>query len=201
MPPDKITDLLQQADRSAGRPARVSVSLSTIRRRVRRRRTTIAAASVAIAAVLLIVFGIRRQPVQPPETPQRIASLEDQIRELQARTDATMVLIQEVLEDERKERRLDELKAQLASIPDPLEEIERQTDKTAFTLIYRADHLYFELSQTDSAVDAYNQVIVLFPNNRWADVARQRIADIKNGKFNKSMPEGAPKWKLQKELS
>ena len=48
-------------------------------------------------------------------------------------------------------------------------------DKTAFLLIYQADRLYKELNQTESAVAAYKEIIQLFPTNRWADVARERL--------------------------
>ncbi len=109
--------------------------------------------------------------------------LETQIKQLQARTDAALSLIQEVLEDEQRQHRLDELKAQLASIPDPLEEIRNQVDKTAFFLVYQADRLYKELNQTESAVENYNRVIELFPENRWAKVARQRLSEIENRKI------------------
>ena len=102
---------------------------------------------------------------------------------MQVTTDAALKLIHEVIEDERKQRRLDELQAQLAGIPDPREEIPKQIDKTAFTLVYQADRLYYELNRTDSAAEAYKQVIMFFPKNRWADVARERLEDIENAKL------------------
>jgi outer membrane protein assembly factor BamD (BamD/ComL family) len=83
-----------------------------------------------------------------------------------------------VLEDERRQSRLEELEAQLASIPDPLEEIRKQVDKTAFILVYQADRLYRELNETESAVETYNRVIRLFPRNQWAAVARERLSEI-----------------------
>jgi tetratricopeptide (TPR) repeat protein len=109
--------------------------------------------------------------------------LENQIKQLQARTDAALNLIREVLDEERRQSRLNELQAQLASIPDPLEEVRKQVDKTAFILVYEADRLYNELNQTDSAVENYNRVIELFPENRWAKVARQRLSEIENRKI------------------
>jgi outer membrane protein assembly factor BamD (BamD/ComL family) len=88
-----------------------------------------------------------------------------------------------VLDEERRQSRLNELEAQLASIPDPLEEVQKQVDKTAFILVYQADRLYRELNQTDSAVENYNRVIKLFPENQWAKVARQRLSEIENRKI------------------
>ena len=200
MTQDQIENLLKQADRTAGAPAPVSVNLSAIRRRAGRRRTIAAAASVAAAAVLILTIGILSRTtdtLDPPQPQQRIAKLEDQIKHLQATTDAALKLIGEVLEDDRKQRRLDVLHAQLASIPDPLEEIRKDIDKTAFNLVYQADRLYYELNLTGSAIEAYKQVITLFPKNQWADVARERLADIEGSRINKSHPKGEPKWKLQ----
>ena len=51
-------------------------------------------------------------------------------------------------------------------------------DKAAFVLIYQADRLYKELNRTESAVAAYKEIIQLFPTNRWAEVARERLAEI-----------------------
>ena len=181
MTEDKIKDLLQEADRLAGPPAPVDVSLSAVRRRAERRRTTSLAGPFAAAAVILIGAGLWNAAKKTAETPQedpRIASLESRIKQLQARTDAALNLIEEVLAEERRQTRLNELQAQLAAIADPLEEAQRNLDKTAFILVYQADRMYRELNQTDSAVKAYNRVIELFPDNRWAAVARQRLSEI-----------------------
>lgn len=178
---DRIETLLQGADHRAGRPVFGRVAAIEIRRRAHRRRVTrtiaplAVAAMIAVAVVLLNVPG--REPKGEPE-PQSIASLQEQVRQLQERTDATLQLVQQVLEQDRRQRRLAEAEAELASIPDPMEQLERQVDKTAFLLIYRADQLYKELDETESAVAAYKEIIQLFPTNRWAEVARERLAEI-----------------------
>jgi len=200
MPEDKIEELLHEADWTAGRPAEVRVDLSRIRRRAHRRRYVSIVGPVATAAVLMVALGIWSVTLTvPPPTPEqeRIADLENQVRQLQARTDAAMGLIQEMLEQERRRQRLDELEAELASIPDPFEEMQKQVDKTAFMLVYQADRLYRELNQTASAVEAYNRVIRLFPKNRWAQVARQRLEKIKNKRSNQTDSKGDLKWKPQ----
>ena len=133
--------------------------------------------------VALSVLALMFRTTEPAEEQEKIALLETKIRQLQARTDAALSLIHQVLEDEQRQSRLDELQAQLANIPDPLEEVRRQVDKTAFFLVYQADRLYRELNQTDSAVENYNRVIELFPENRWAKVARQRLTEIENRKI------------------
>jgi TolA-binding protein len=180
---ETIEMLLQKADDFAGRPTFDRVTAGTIRQRVHRRqivRITVplpAAAAIAITAAVW-TLSVKTQEAVPQPGPQKIASLEEQVRQLQERTDATLKLVQEVLEKDRQQRRLASLEAELASIPDPMRQVEREVDKTAFLLIYRADRLYKELNQTESAVAAYKEIIQLFPTNRWAEVARERLAEI-----------------------
>jgi len=182
MTENKFENLLKEADRMAGGPARAGVDLSAVRQRANRRRLASSVGPVVAAAVLLIGLGlasITMKRSEPAHEQLKIASLEAQVRQLQASTDATLALIHEVLEDERRQDRLEELEAELASIPDPLEEIEKQVDKTAFILVYQADRLYRELNETESAVETYKRVIKLFPRNQWAAVAQERLAQIK----------------------
>lgn len=188
-----IESLLRRADAVAERPVFADISTAGMRQRLRRRRVIRTGGSLAAAAVvtLTVVFAALclRTKVPPPE-PQRIASLEEQVEQLQARTDATLRLVQEVLEKDRQQRRLAALEAELASIPDPTRQIERQVDRTAFLLIYQADRLYKELNQTESAVAAYKELIQLFPDNRWAQVARERLSQIEQRQINKSEDKG-----------
>ncbi len=190
MTEDKIKNLLQEADRMAGLPRPVSSNLSAIvKHRAHRRRLRVTLTSpLAAAAVILIAAGIWNLAIRTSERTkdqEKIVSLEKQLEQLQIRTDAALNLMQEMLVAKQQVNSLDELEAQLASIPDPLEEIQKQVDKTAFILVYQADRLYRELNRTDSAVEAYNRVIKLFPKNRWAQVARQRLSEIESRKFNK----------------
>jgi len=202
---DKIKNLLQEADQTAGQPVPVPANLSAaVRRRAHRRHFVNLAAPFAAAAVVLIAIGIWNLAIRTTETTQeqeKIALLETQIEQLQAKTNAALNLIQEVLVEEQKRHSLDELEAQLASIPDPLEEIQKQVDKTAFILVYQADRMYRELNRTDSAVETYNRVIELFPKNQWAQVARQRLSKIENRRFNKIYKKGELKWNPQNASS
>jgi uncharacterized protein YoxC len=184
MTEDKIRKLLKKADQTAGGPIPVSVDLFAVRRNANRRQTLNLAARIAAVAVVVIALGIWSFTAKKARDRQRIIALEAQIKQLQVQTDATLSLIRQVLEEERKQRRLYELRAQLASIPDPLEEIQKQVDKTAFILVYQANRMYSELNQKDSAVQAYKRVIELFPQSRWAEVARQRLSEIQNNQLN-----------------
>jgi tetratricopeptide (TPR) repeat protein len=202
MTEDKIKNLLQEADRMAGLPRPVSANLSAIvRRRAHRRHVLVSlTAPLAAAAVILIAAGVWNLALRTSERTkdqEKIVTLERQLEQLQAKTDAAINLLQEVLVAEQQKQSLGELEAQLASIPDPLEEIQRQVDKTASILVYQADRLYSELNRTDSAVETYYRVIELSPNSRWAQQARQRLLEIQSRKFNKEDSKGELKWKPQ----
>jgi len=187
MTEDKIKNLLYEADQTAGGPVPLSSNLAAaVRRRASRRQTANLALRVAAAAVILFAIGIWSFNVKKTRDRQRIVALEMQIKELKTQTDATLNLIREVLDEERKQRRLNELQAQLASYSDPLEEIQKQADKTAFFLVYQANRMYRELDQKDSAIKAYKRVIELFPQSRWAEVARQRLSEIQKNQHDNS---------------
>jgi len=201
MTEDKIKNLLQEADRKAGLPGPVSANLSAIvRRRAHRRHLHISiAAPLATAAVILIAVGVSNFSFRTTETTkdqEKLVLLEKQFEQLQAKTDAAVNLIQEMLVVEQKQLSLNELEAQLASIPDPLEVIQRQVDKTASILVFQADRLY-RTNRTDSAVEAYNRVVELFPKTIHAQKARQRLLEIESRKFNKKDSKGELKWKSE----
>lgn len=187
MTEDKIKNLLQKADQTAAGPAPVSANLAAdVRRRANRRQTVNLTARIAAAAVVVIALGIWSYTAKKTRDQQKLVTLEIQIKQLRAQTDATLNFIREVLDEERKQRCLQELQAQLASYSDPLEEIQKQVDKTAFILVYQANRMYRELDQKASAIRAYNRVIELFPQSRWAEEARQRISEIKSNQHNNS---------------
>lgn len=189
-----LRDLLRATRRAAGEPAYSSITVVRIRQRIRRRRLMTAGVST-VAAVLLFAGGVLWTLWAPPHVPDaeqnRMESLEIQMGQLRAQTDAMSRLLREAMDRERKERALAALEAELARIPDPVDEAAQQVDKAAFVLLYHADRLYRELNQAESAVEAYNQVIRFFPKNRWAEVARQRLSEIRERKLNKT---GESRW-------
>lgn len=195
---EQIKQLIMKVDEAAGEPTFRRITTAGVRRQTHHRQLVRVAVPTSLAAVLAVaaaLSAIWMRTERPQPQPQRIASLEEQVKQLQARTDATLKLVQEVLERDRQDRRLAALETELASIPDPLKEIDRQVDKTAFILVYQADKLYKELNQTESAVAAYKEVIQLFPTNRWAAVARERLSQIEQSRINKSDGQkGEPKW-------
>jgi hypothetical protein len=203
MTEDRIKNLLKETDRLAGRPKTFKVDISSIRKKAQRRKIINIASPVAAAAVL--IFGVGFLILHAPDTesiekPVETASTEMKIKQLQASTDATLNLIHEILEQEQRQQRLKVLKAELAAIPDPIKQINEELDRTAFILVYSADKMYNELNLTDSAVETYKRVIKLFPDNQWAQVARERLDTIKNAE-NKNRSKGDSKWKKQNILS
>ena len=188
MSEEKLIELLQRADRHAGsyRSDGTDNIAETVRLRLRSRRIKRIACSSAAAAVVMAgicvwaVAGILNV-----RTDRQIADLKAKVVDLAAQTKVSQKLVADLLERERQSRRLIQLERELASIPDPLEEIARQNDRTAFIMVYQADRLYRELNLTGSAVETYNRVIELFPENKWAKVARERLSEM-NKKNNET---------------
>ena len=117
---EEIKNLLRQADNTADKPAWSSVSISNIRHRAGRKRFVKLILPPAIAAVLIITTGIwnfNKEPESKNYEPQQNVSIESRIEKLQASTDNAIKLIHEMLDQERKQRQLDELQANLANHP------------------------------------------------------------------------------------
>jgi tetratricopeptide (TPR) repeat protein len=184
MTEDRIKDLLQEADRIAGVPEQASVDTGIIRHRAHKRylaRKIVFFTAAAAAIILTIsVWTLSVRTTKPIGDNDGLVRLQAQVKYLQARTDATLKLVQEMLQKEQKQRELEALQAQLESIGDPREEISQQVERTALILVFQADRMYRELGQKNSAIQAYSRVIELFPQSRWAKVARQRLLDIQN---------------------
>lgn len=178
---DKIQSLLGDADRKAGPPRSVSVDFSAIRHRARQKRLARLVVPGTAAAVVLVALSIWTAVLRTDRAAgeqEKIAALENEVRVLQARTDAALKLIREMVANEQRQRRLDQLQAELTSIPDPLEEVQKQVETTAFIMVYQADRMYREPNQRDSAIRAYRRTIELFPETESAEAARQRLNQI-----------------------
>ena len=185
---DRLEQLLQTADKSAGRPIYHTDNLADfVRRRARGRHIKMIVAPIAAAVFILAglcLFTFTNKAGQKPLTPQQIASLNAQIKDLNKRVDATLNLVREVLARQKAQQRLDELNAQLAAIPDPLEEMNKKIEKTAFILVYYADKRYEESGDPQDVIQTYNRVIELFPDTRSAELAKQKLIEIQKTKTN-----------------
>jgi hypothetical protein len=202
---NKLKNLLFKADHDAGEPSPVEVDISVIHQRAKRRqiyRIVYPAAAVAIVILSVSIWSLSGSKTEPAKKPILLANdFETKLKQLQASTDETIQLIQEISKQEQRQKNLSELEAELASIPDPIQQINEQLDRTAFILVYSADKMYNELNLTDSAVETYKRVIKLFPDNQWALVARERLEEIKNRRNNNDNSKGDTKWQQQNTLS
>jgi hypothetical protein len=195
---ETIKDLLRAADEASEAPSFGPVTTAQIRQRLRRRRVVSLGLPAAAAAVVLLgsaLWWLRPAADVTPAgpAPTTVAELESQITQLRVQTETTLKLVREVVERDKRERRLAAMEGELARIGDPMREIQRQVDKTAFVMVYQADRLYKELNETESAVEAYKEIIQLFPDNRWADVARERLSQIEQRQINKCDGKGETK--------
>jgi len=195
MAEDTLINMLRKADELAGPPTDVLVRASDLRRRVHRRRLTTATISLAGVIVVLFTTGTWRrggQAERPLET-LSITALQAQMKALQAKTEAALNLISEVLEQDRISRQMAQHQTELAGMMDGMERARQQVDKTAFILLYQADQLYLHLNQANDAAQKYQQVIRLFPQSRSAQIAQQRLNEIKDKTDKQSKAKGDEK--------
>ena len=188
MPDDKLEQLLHTADKSAGTPLYKPDSLAdAVHRRARRRRIKVVVAPIAAAVLILAgfcLFTFTNKTRQKPLTPEQIASLNTQIRNLNEKTDATLKLVREVIERQKSLERLAKLNAQLAEFKDPLEQLNKNINKTALILVYYADKRYEESGNPQDVIQTYNRVIELFPDTNSAKLAKQKLVEIQKNKTN-----------------
>jgi DNA repair exonuclease SbcCD ATPase subunit len=191
MEEEKIKQLLQEADKGA-EVVRIGAKeiAASARRRARHIKVRRAWFRAAAAAVILTAAGVWVAQIQKNLEAERTAAFEKQVAELSVRTDAIVNLLNEVLENDRRQKELAEAEARLAAVGNPMEEIESEIDKAAFVLVYQADVMYKQLEQTETAVETYKQVIKYFGDNRWAEVARERLKEIEKDNVNGNGKEG-----------
>ena len=187
---DEIKELLNSADAAAGPVSYGSISAAGIRARARGRRIRLFAFPLTAAAVVFLGVGVhllhRPAPESATNDADRIVALEEQIKQLQAQSAETQRLVREVLAAEHQKSRIEALEAELASMRDPAEEMRQQTNEAAYRLLYQADRFYQELNQRQSAIETYEQVIRVFPDSPWAEEARDRLAEIRTHRANRT---------------
>ncbi|MBN1846888.1 MAG: hypothetical protein JW810_14475 [Sedimentisphaerales bacterium] len=197
-----IETVLRQADQMAGTPHLPADLAERIHRADRRRRRitgSLAAAGLILAAGILYAtasyvpgrFGSAPNPQpghplqkvgqphwQDPLVQAQIDSLRRQVDQLRAQADLRTALLQEVIKLENQRQRIRTLERQANVQPDPLDELTRQVERAALVTLYQADRKYQELDLQDSAIADYRRLIELYPDTRWAQTARMRLATI-----------------------
>jgi len=189
MTKDKMQNLLQNADRMAGPPGTVSVGLAGITRQHahhRHRRKIVA--SLSVAAVIMLSVGIWQWTagVGRINEQKRIAKMQADMQFLRAQADVTLKVVNELLERQRRQQRIAELRAKLAAIDDPLEKMNEEIETTAFTIVYFADKKLQRPGQKAAAIEDYKTVLRLYPQTRSAEKAKQRLAQLQD---NSTIPK------------
>lgn len=194
---DRIEELLQQTDERAGEP-RLTANLAerTYRAYARRRRVTVglstAAGLILVAGIVYMTRGIvfrggsteSRQKVVAERNGSRemvqgeIEQLRAEVAQLRAEAEFRTAILAEVLRVQKQQAKIRALERQVRSQTDPLAEVNRLVERAALVTVYQADRKYNELDLKESAIADYRQVIKLYPETRWAENARQRLAEI-----------------------
>jgi len=195
--PDHIEELLQEADEQAGVP-RLTPNLAARTYRVYAQRRRVRS-GLSVAASMLIVAGIihmgrgivfrgdttelRQDVVVGRDGPQQavqgeIEQLRSEVAQLRSEAEFRTAILAEVLRVQKQQAKIRALERQVRSQTDPLAEVNRLVERAALVILYQADRKYNELNLKESAIADYQQVIQYYPNTRWAESARQRLAEI-----------------------
>jgi hypothetical protein len=189
-----VKEILQRADRLAAPPRPVTVDAGAIRRRAGAAQTAVrvgwlAGAGIAAALGVCVWLGLAREPrrhsgsdIPAAADSQRIAQLEAEVKTLRASSDRMFALLQETLEQRDRDRRVAELRKELAGIPEPMDRVKSQVNQAAERMVQEADELLRSRRQRALAAARYQRVIELFPDTEWASVARQRLEEIAGAK-------------------
>ena len=190
---DPLEELLRRADAAAGPPELPGDLPGRVRRlALRRRRARLAAAGIAAAVVIAVALGVVLHDLRtaPPAKvgPTVAATQQDkggvegadvaaELARLDSEARSRLAVVAHMLACEARHKRLAELRRELAK-PGVAEQIQRQVDDAAFVLIYFADRQLRQEHGRQAAVANYQQVIQLFGQTRWAEVARRRLREI-----------------------
>ena len=184
MTTDPLAVRLRQADAAAPPPRLRAALAETVRARARarsRRRAAGAAALVTLAAGWSAWVTRDRAPVASPVAqatsvtpapPPAPADLRSEISRLRAESDARLAAVAM-------------LRVRRASLPpssiDASSTARAEREKAALAMVDHADRLRRDLKQVDAALSAYRRTVELFPDTRWAAVARRRIEQLGPG--------------------
>ena len=200
MSEDPIKQLLRRADQAAGPPNSQGDLVERVFRLAGRRaavtRWAVAAGIVlALGAGLMVriagpgggrrpqdqVADAQRQPSTnidtpngPPAAQTPASRLRAEIASLRAEADSRTAVVEHMLAAEQRRKSLDRYRRYRAW-PDPGEQVERQMDRAALAMVFQADRMSRQVELRAPAMAIYHRTIELFPESRWADVARQRL--------------------------
>ncbi len=188
---ERLQQLLREADAAFGDPrvgsADLPLKVRQLAKRQRRRRLFGSAAAAVLVLSLSTVAWVNRSgrpspapaPILADNSPKPLsaAELQMQIERLRDEIRTGCQAVHEVLERQEVEQRLAALREQAEA--DPLKAVNDQLDRAALTTVYQADRMYHELNLRESAIASYERTIKLFPQTHWAQVAKDRLAELK----------------------
>jgi hypothetical protein len=180
----RIRELLHQADADAAAPPALGRDLvARVLQRELRIWDRIGLATSAAAAVFLVIGVTILYRAGAPAG--LVGAQSADIAQLEREADSRASVARRIEELRRRDKRLAALRAQIAR-PDPVQQAQKELDQTALTLLQQGDHLYRDLDLAQPAADSYRAAVRLFPQTRWAAMARQRLADMRPEKGDPS---------------
>jgi hypothetical protein len=184
-----IRDLLVNADKTFQKEGSEQRDIvSAVRRKLYRGRMMRAVSFMLMVFLAISSVGlwqyitVRQKMLQGQE---KIALLESKLNKLETKTESKLEEVDKTLN--RLGRLNDYLRAkrQVENVESPVELVQHELDKTGSIIVNYADRLYRDYNLKRPAIDEYNRVIKLMPKSKWAEVAKQRINNIKSIKDTK----------------
>lgn len=177
---EHLAAMLRIADASATPPIPPPGLAGRVRARaVSRQRRRIVVISV-VALVLAIVPTMFNRGAKPVATPVARALPPDVAVELaRLRHEAELQSAVSIALLARERQKGVQVQSSGPQLAESLPVLRLERDRAALTLIDHGDRLGRELMQTEAAVRTYRRAIELFPNTRWAAIARKRIEQLK----------------------
>lgn len=186
---DKLHNLLRQANLDAGPAPSLPSDLAVrVQRRVLARRRLLFVTGNAAAILLAVGAGLLWNAAPPADSDggadfvdagqaERSAVALVEFARLEAEVDSRMAVVEHMLALRKQRARLVALRDQ-PEYPDPVKAAREEVERAAFTLVSHADDMQNELHLLAPAIEGYRDAIRLFPDTRWATVARQKLAQL-----------------------
>jgi hypothetical protein len=177
---DPLVEMLREADAAAPPPPFRHGLADAVRRRARRRhRRRLAGAGIVVAAFVACALVVR----QPGATPTALVEIPTtgpttSVAALRAQADVQWASLQRLRQVERTRQRMHRIEMTLrAAAPSP-QSTAVERERAALILLDHGDRLRRDLRKEDAARSAYRRTIELFPDTRWAAVARERMEQM-----------------------
>lgn len=174
---DPLVAILRAADERLAPPPPSSDLASAVRSKARSMRAVRTGSTVLAVALLALVAlpFIHSGPPRGVQSPRPVTA-DVPLAALQQEADLRLAVSKALVARER-DRELRRSKG--GRYFSPADVVQHESDRAALTLIDHGDRLRRELMQPDAAIRAYRRTIELFPDTRWASIARRRIDDLK----------------------